>query len=365
MPHPRVKVGAPRYTAPEPATEHLAMSDSAWILGAPRRDLALILLPGLAGLAIAALFTDGSRPLLLAALVAATLIDSGHVYLTVWRTVFRPAERRAAHIYWSVPLAIFAAVALWLALPLPGLWTALVYLTVYHHVRQFYGVSRWYQKLAGRFDAPSGRWLYALTLIPFALFHVRPGVRVALFSGDDLLLSPHAGLYTAGLAAFALVVAAWLFREVRLWRRGHREPGRVLSIAAPALLYALCFLVARTETAILLPLLLSHGIPYFALMGHSLRRLEPARYRTALGTAFVLLATAALFGGAESWLEHSVITTQTPNYASAGVSTGQALLTALLLVPLVSHYIWDAFIWRGDHRDARVIYAAASRPRSL
>ncbi|MEZ4265932.1 MAG: hypothetical protein R3F39_06100 [Myxococcota bacterium] len=333
------------------------MPAAQWILGSPPRDLALILLPGLAGFALAALFAEGSQALLLGALVAATLVDSGHVYLTAWRTVLRPDERRASRVYWVVPLAVVLVVALWLWLALPGLWTALVYLTVYHHIRQFYGVSRWYQKLAGRFDAASGRWLYALTLTPFALFHARPGVRISLFSGDDLLLRPHATLYAIGLAAFALLVAAWLFREATLWRRGLREPGRVLSIAAPAGLYAASFLVARTETAILVPLLLSHGIPYFALMGLSLRRLEPARYRTVLGTVALLLLTAALLGSAETWFEHSVITTQNPHYARAGVSAAQALLTGLLLVPLLSHYIWDASIWRGDHRDARTIYA--------
>jgi hypothetical protein len=333
------------------------MPAAHWILGSPRRDLTLILLPGLAGFALTGLFADGSRGLLLGALIAAAVVDSGHVYLTAWRTVLRPDERRASRVYWTVPLAVVAVVALWLVLALPGLWTALVYLTVYHHIRQFYGVSRWYQKLGGRFDAASGRWLYALTLTPFALFHVRPGVRISLFSGDDLLLHPQPTLYATGLAAFGLLVAAWLFREIALWRRGVREPGRLLSIAAPAGLYAACFLVARTETAILVPLLLSHGIPYFALMGLSLRRLEPARYRTALGTALLLVLTAALLGGAESWFEHSLITTQTPNYARAGVSAAQALLTGLLLVPLLSHYIWDASIWRGDHRDARTIYA--------
>lgn len=338
------------------------MPAAHWILGSPRRDLALILFPGLAGFALVGLFAPGSQGLLLGALIAAALVDSGHVYLTAWRTVLRPEERRASRVYWTVPLAIVLVVALWLLLALPSLWTALVYLTVYHHIRQFYGVSRWYQKLGGRFDAASGRWLYALTLVPFALFHLRPGVHIALFSGDDLLLRPHATLYAIGLGAFTLLVAAWLIREAALWRRGIHEPGRVLSIAAPAALYAGCFLVAQSETAILVPLLLSHGVPYFAMMGLSLRRLEPARYRTLLGTALLLVATAALFGGAETWFEHTVITTQTPHYARAGVSAAQALLTGLLLVPLLSHYIWDASIWRGDHRDARAIFSPARAP---
>ncbi|MCB9730691.1 MAG: hypothetical protein H6746_19630 [Deltaproteobacteria bacterium] len=334
------------------------MPASRWILGSPARDLSAILLPGLAGLALASLLAADSRALVLGALVAAVVVDSGHVYLTAWRTVLRPAERRASRIYWGVPLAVVAAITLWLLLALPGLWTALVYLTVFHHVRQFYGVSRWYQKLAGRFDAPSGRWLYALTITPFLIFHVRPGVRISLFSGDDLLLHPHPGAWLLGLGLFAVLALAWLSREALLWRRGVREPGRVLSIAAPATLYALCFLVARTEATILVPLLLSHGIPYFALMGLSLRRLEPARYRTALGTVALLLLTAVVLGGAESWTEQNIITTETPNYARTGVSLAQALLTGLLLVPLLSHYIWDAFIWRGDHRDARTIYTS-------
>jgi hypothetical protein len=333
----------------------------AWILGKSYLDSLLILFPGLAGAALSRGLAADSTAFLLYAFFAVTLIDSGHVYTTVWRTIFRREERRSHPIYWLAPLLVFTGAALWIWCRAPYLWTFVVYATVFHHITQFYGFLCWYQRLNTRTCWISRGLLYALLILPFLLLHVRsfPAQKIILYADRDILFFPHSGLLHAGLIGYGLVAAAWLVFEVRLLLRGIHEWNRMLAILGPALLYAWCFLRGRSTEEIILPLLLAHGIPYMAVMGLSLTRLNPSRFGSMAVACGAVIATAAVFGSLE-WLYEEYVVDVSNDYLWIPTSLGYGLLVGAYLVPTLCHYIFDGRIWKGRHREARLIYGAGS-----
>ena len=324
---------------------------SRWILGSPWRDAAWILFPGPLAIAALFLFAAPSRGLSLAFLIGFAFIDSGHVFTTAWRTFLRAEERRSSALYWAVPLGVAVSVGLWHGFGLPRLGSFVTYATVFHHIRQFYGMLRWYEKLNGRRRPASAWFLYALCAAPLALFHVKPGAFSALSPGD-LFLAPMPRVYAAGLLVYAGLAAAWLAYEARLAASGAPEWNRVAAVGGPALVYGLGLLAPSPER-LLFPMIVAHGIPYFAVMHQSLRRLDPAGYPSPLKAAAVLAATAIVLGGADSLVDQAFIG---PMQGGA-THLWNTLLVCLTLTPVLSHYALDAYIWRAGHRDGRTVYA--------
>lgn len=332
-----------------------------WILGDEVADGALILFPGVLWAAAFPLLPEKSAAVGLLAFFAVAIVDAGHVYATLWRTYFRPEERSSSPIYWIAPLAVVAVVTGWFALGLPKVWSFVVYATLFHHFRQYYGMLRWYERLNGRTCRVSEGFLYLLLALPFALMHVRPEPALKdlmLYAKDDIFLAPNEAAWRTGLWLLAAVWAAWAAFEARLLARGVRELNRLLAVLAPAALSAWCFLKGKDAFSMILPLMIAHGVPYFAVVGLSLRRLDRRRFASTAWTLGLLAATAGGFGLLEWGLEEWALDINNA-YVSSPIGFWNSLLLAAYLAPLLCHYILDGYIWTGRHREAKLVYARA------
>jgi len=322
-----------------------------WILTSPRSEFLFLYLPGLLGLLFAILIPDLGESSLLYALIATALVDSGHVYTTAWRTLLSPAEFRSSKSYLILPLFFFFAFSAWYGLGAYGLWKFIVYATIFHHVRQLYGINKWYQSLNGRVDRNSDYFLYFLSVIPFLAYHFRPGVPANYYSQEDLFLFPFREVYLGFCVLFITGVIFWLVYEYKLFVKGIREPNRFVGVFFPAILYGQCFLLAQTLSQVLFPLLLSHGIAYMAILALSLERTQRDRFRSFWIALFVIVLTAAFFGGLESFWEEgqSEFTSGLPLFLRAS-------LIGATLTPLFCHYAFDARIWKKGHREGALVF---------
>lgn len=325
-----------------------------WILGKARLEFLLLYLPGLISIFLAILFPHLGDESIIYALLATAIIDSGHVYTTSWRTFLHPEELKSSKIYFILPGILFFIFFLWHNSGMKGLWSFVVYATLFHHVRQVYGFSKWYQGLNKRQDKTSDYFLYSLCIFPMIAYHFREGVPGNYYSDTDLFLTPNNTVLKVSYIIYAGILAGWIVREMRLWKEGTREINRLLSVGFPALVYGYCFFVARTFSQVLFPLLFIHGVPYIAVLGQSLYRTRKNRFRNFSMALLIVSFTAVIFGLGESWFESNVISSADPiNYLTS-------FLVGVWLTPLFCHYLFDAIIWKRSHRESALVMGKVS-----
>lgn len=326
-----------------------------WILGSFKMEAMFFFLPGLLGMVVAMAFPHFGDTSLIYGLIATALIDSGHVYTTFWRTFFHPEERNSSRAYWLIPLAIFIFFFGWYFSKLPGLWSFVVYSTLFHHVRQVYGFSKWYQALNKRTDKISDYFLYALAVGPIFIYHFRPDAIGNYYSSGDLFLYPDFQVYRSLLFVYSVILVGWIMYERRVWLSGRKEINRVLSVGFPAMIYAFSFFMGKTVSQILFPLLFLHGIAYCGVMGLSLQKTRGGWFSTISKSLLIVCGTAVFFGLLESWLEGGFVG---ENRRLKGFIP--SLVVGLYLTPLYCHYLFDAMIWKRSHREAKIIYGQSS-----
>jgi hypothetical protein len=317
-----------------------------WILGSFKKEASFFFVPGLLSVLIAISFPHLGESSLLYGLLATALIDSGHVYTTAWRTFFHKEERQSSRaLYLLFPVFFFLIFFIWFATGARGLWMFVVYSTLFHHIRQVYGFSKWYQALNKRSDQSSDFFLYSLALIPIIAYHFRPGAIANYYTMNDLFLFPQLDIFKSFIMIYATFLSGWIIYELRSWKQGKREINRIFSIAFPAFIYGYCFFFGKTLTQTLFPLLFIHGVSYCAVISQSLYRTQPMKFKNLLLSSTIVIVTAVLFGLTESWME-SHIPIDSPGSILGGVLVG------FWLTPLFCHYLFDAIIWKRNHRES-------------
>ena len=320
----------------------------AWILGSLRKDILWLYVPGLAALLLSFFFILPSPSLAYVAytFVALQFFDSGHVYTTLWRTYLNPEERRRRKAYWIAPVIFFVLFFSWSYFQIPGLAAFIIYATIFHNVRQFFGIQKWYQRLNKRFTVWTDRFLYFNCFMPFLIAHFRTGpLWNQDYSEQDIWRFPNENLYRGLLVVYLLGLTAWLVWEI-LELKKHREWNRFLSTAFPTALYGSCFLLGKTASEVVFPLVVAHGVSYFALMTLALSRTQK-RFVNVQIASLVVLLTALIFGSLEGVFEENYL-----DLSNAVLSP----LIAVYLTPLFCHYYFDAFLWKGTHPESSRIY---------
>lgn len=326
-----------------------------WIFGDYKKDFLWLSLPAVLAVIFAHAFlpAQSSMKFLVFAFVAKGLLDSGHVYTTVWRTYFHKPERERLALYYYLPVALFVMFFSWIYFEWPLLGAVIIYVTLFHNMRQFLGISKWYQKLNSQYDRWSNYFLYALCILPFAVYHFRhlPRTGDMYYSGETAFFYPNYTLENYASRIYWLHVFAWLVHEGISFRK-QQEWNRLTSVAVPAVVYGTSFLLTSNEAAVIFPLVISHGASYLALNALAMERTQLIRwgkYSLAVGAVF---GTALFFGSLEFIFD---------DFKGDDSSTLTAGISALILTPLFCHYIYDAFLWKRSHPESSLIYANTLR----
>jgi hypothetical protein len=331
-----------------------------WIFNDLRKDSLWLYLPGLIALALSWSLpsTDSSVAFLIYAFLAKEFFDSGHVYTTLWRTYLNPVERARTRIYLYAPIVLFLFFFSWGFLQLPYLGALVVYATIYHNVRQFFGISKWYQRLNGKFRRYSDYFLYFNCWMPFLIAHFRMDfVWNSYYSPQDIFRWPNEQIFQVLMVIYFAGILAWLGYEISIARK-HPEWNRILAIAFPSLLYGIAFIRGRTAMEMIFPLVVAHGVGYFALMSFALNKTQE-RFFNFRKAVVLILVTALFFGVLEAYYE-DLLDLSTP-----AVSGTMAFLIAIYLTPLFCHYYFDSFLWKAQHPDAKSIYSDYTKYKNI
>ncbi len=290
-------------------------------------------------------------------------IDVAHVYSSLFRTYFDKDEfQRRRKLYLVVPVLSWAVgVAIYALLGAGYFWSGVAYFAIYHFVRQQYGFLMLYRRgepvgdLGYRIDQIA---IYLATVYPLVYWHTYPR-NFQWFSDFDVVHIPWVWPEYLCRAAYVLALGAFLVKEANRWRTtGSLNVGKCLLLIATAAAWGTGIIVFNGDLTFTLINIVSHGVPYMALIWiyQYRKRSAPAhaenRFLRFFQFKYLPLYVLALMGLAYFeegiwdwfvWREHADIFGKMYIPASA---TGLILLVPLLTMPQVTHYILDAYIWR-------------------
>jgi hypothetical protein len=296
----------------------------------------------------------------LAWLVIVVLIDVAHVYTTIFRTYADAAARRERRaLLVAVPLVAWLGGIMLYSLGELAFWRVLAYVAVFHFVRQQYGFVRIYS----RNDDPNDRhrrWLrrvdataiYAATLYPLLYWHVSQPKSFHWFVEGDFFELPWPLLERIGFAVYTAILCAYVASQAyELWRRRTLNIPKNLVVIGTALSWYVGIVAFDGDWTFTLTNVVSHGIPYFALVWSHKRRERSTLFR--LRFVPVYLGIVALLAYCEEylwdgfiWREHLDLFPWAAQLPHLGARELLTVVVPLLAVPQLTHYALDGFLWK-------------------
>jgi hypothetical protein len=286
------------------------------------------------------------------------LVDVAHVWATIFRVYLDSHERRRRPLlYWGTPAWAFSlALVCYLYSP-SYFWRGLAYLAVFHFVRQQYGWVALYRgraKESGAFD----RWIdtaaiYAASVFPLIHWHAHLPQNFWWFIPGDFARLPSLSAEIAE-PIYWLVMFAYVARLA--WRHlvsRNPNPGKDVVVLTTAICWYVGIVHFNSDYAFTVTNVIIHGVPYFVLIYRLGRRRvdqgAPGGVRLLrLGPAAFVVALACLaFAEEMGW--DRLLWHDRPWLFGGGIDiTGlaEAVAVAVLVVPQLTHYVLDAFIWR-------------------
>mmetsp|Transcript_27964 Transcript_27964/g.80618 ORF Transcript_27964/g.80618 Transcript_27964/m.80618 type:complete len:387 (+) Transcript_27964:53-1213(+) len=303
-------------------------------------------------------------------LVLETMIDVAHVYSTLWRTVL---DSEATALNWmlylvAVPgllvptLFVNMVFGTWLG------WSLLAYFAMFHFAKQPFGLLCLYKARYGERGASDFRWDYwtciAAAGLPILLWHAGEFPEFLWFKADDEKLFSLPGFARRPLwALYGLVPIFWLARLAhRYATEGKVNVGKLWIMAATYFTWYMGFTAHSVRHLAFVDLF--HGFSSMALVYHVAQRRYRAwrerqpdtmRCTDRFGEAVVAspwsyLGLLVVLGCAEelAW-EVLVHREYLPRYGvnlPGLTQKHEAVATSVLMLPQLSHYFLDAYIWK-------------------
>ncbi len=291
-------------------------------------------------------------------------VDVAHVYASLFRTYW-DSSLQARALLWTVPLVCWGTGAVLYAMGSNYFWMALTYLAVFHFVRQQYGFAMIYSRQETGvplfFKRIDRLTIYAATVYPLLFWHTHLPRQFNWFvDGDFIRVDSPAASALAGWA-YVFLILTYLLKEILMIIRFNTfNLPRNLVIGGTAFSWYIGIVRLNNDFAFTVTNVVSHGIPYLALVwiygrnnpqANSARIFAQSFFRLRmvpifLGLLFSLAYLEEGFWDGFIWRDHPTLF---PAFRSLPIIRNQALLTLLvplLALPQSTHYIFDAFLWR-------------------
>lgn len=301
------------------------------------------------------------------------LIDVAHVYSTLYRTYFDKEAYQAQQTkLLLIPFISFVVMVLLYTQSALLFWRVLAYTAVFHFVRQQYGFMRIYSRkeisnaLFRKIDAVT---IYTASIYPILFWHFSGNRNFSWFvEGDFIQLSFTSGILTIAGILYIIVLLTYLIKEIIfIFRTGYFNIPRNAVVAGTAASWYFGIVYFNGDMAFTLLNVVSHGIPYMALIwlygkkknstskSTGLMRLVFSRYGLLLflGIIFLLAFIEEGLWDVTLWKEHSQVF-HVFNFSNNRLNnTALSIIVPLLALPQVTHYIIDGFIWRIKKQDLK------------
>ena len=303
-------------------------------------------------------------------IVLVLLVDVAHVYSTLYRTYFDPAEfqsRRA--LYVLVPIIAATGGIILYSLGALVFWRALAYLAVFHFIRQQYGFMMIYarqERVSSWSRALDKLAIYSSTLYPLIYWHTHLPRNFNWFVEGDFFTINSSRLCDAAGVVYAFIFAAYVVKEIDLFRRTRKvNIPRNLVLLGTAVSWYVGIVYLNSDLAFTATNVIAHGIPYMALVWayeQKKTRKDPrAKWSLPISRSKffswklvpVYVGVLALLAYFEEglwdgfvWREHLAVFPIFNKLPALSDHATLALLVPILALPQSTHYLLDGFIWR-------------------
>jgi hypothetical protein len=296
-------------------------------------------------------------------LLLVLLVDVSHVYSTLFRFYWEKALfQQYKTLLVIIPVAAFAIGVTLHFYDSFLFWRILAYVALYHFIRQQYGFLRLYSRQENSLQWMrwlDGAMIYAATLYPVTYWHLNLTDSLAWFVPNDFIALKGISHWPF-LMVYLVLATTYLGKEIILFIRTKSfnipKNGIVLGTC---LSWYVGIVLFRGDLTFTLLNVVSHGIPYMGLIWLYGERKGGAAFLPGVkGIAVFTLVLVFLaymeefFWDVLVWKEHTSLFPLFTNWNPIVSHSILSLLVPFLVLPQVTHYVLDGFIWRFS-KDAR------------
>lgn len=337
------------------------MKDRSPWLANPAKESWLILAPSILPVLIVFVFRDYFVTHHVSSLwwiMLVLCIDVGHVYSTLFRMYWdRPTFEQYKRLLVVIPVAALMVGTVLHTYDSMLFWRILAYVAVFHFVRQQYGFMRLYSRKEQR--STFQKWIdnaaiYSATLYPIAYWHLHLTDDLSWFIQGDFIPVRFSGIDPWLTGLYLTLLITYIIKEIISGTR-HRYfnvPKNMIVLGTYASWYV-GIVMFQGDLIFTLLNVVAHGIPYMGLIW--IHGEKKAFRRFSFSWKGVVIFMTILVGLAyleESiwdvfvWHDHPDVFPWSAFFDSAAMSPWLSVLVPLLVLPQVTHYVLDGFIWR-------------------
>lgn len=339
-----------------------------WIFN-KKIDFNLILLPMIGIPLFFILFPNINNFTLVFFLIAVQLFDVGHVYTTIWMTIFDKEEFQSnKKLYLYTPIIISIIFFSWIYLKIPYFWSFIAYFTIYHNIKQGYGIQRWYQKVNKRFCKNSNIFFYILTVFPVFIAHFREDLIISFYTEKKDMLFRYSGpdfhifnIQFDNLLLFILLVfyfftlIYFFINEFLIYKKIQKfELSRFLYMVSFIFMYGISFIYFDHIIKIASAIIISHALIYIYILYNKLPKLYPNKFNKKNKLILYLTLTILISSSINYYIQENLI--DVSYHYLHNIDILQILFIIIYVIPTICHFIWDSHIWKSNHRFSKKIY---------
>jgi hypothetical protein len=285
-------------------------------------------------------------------------IDVSHVYSTLFRLYWdKSTFKKYKRLLIVIPVIGFLvgfSLHLYDSLLF---WRILAYIAVYHFIRQQYGFLRLYSryetynKLHKLIDTIA---IYAATIYPLAYWHFNATNKLAWFVKGDFIKIDEPHILPILTVAYFLIIVSYVIKEiiVSIKNKAFNFPKNLI-VTGTFLSWYFGIVAFQADLIFTLLNVVAHGIPYMALIWiHGQKKSATAFKFNLKGISIFILVLIVLAYVEENlwdslvWKDHAEIFPLLSTESPVNNTTLLSIVVSILVLPQITHYVLDGFIWR-------------------
>lgn len=293
------------------------------------------------------------------------LVDVGHVYSTIFRTYLDKVQwQMHKREMIAIPIVSFLVAVLLYQISFDFFWRIIAYAAVFHFIRQQYGLMKVYDRhnTDTNDKLVNAITIYASTIYPLIYWHCYGPFEFNWFTANDFLFFKNLLLETIAKPLYISILCIYIFKTIyKFVQQKIINIPVLLIVSGTALSWYFGIVYFKSDLTFTLLNVVSHGIPYIALIWifgkkQSSNHQNQYPFYHYFFTKYSLplfLFIPIIFGFIEEgfwdslvWKEHQSIFSFFYSITPPIFIKAKMFLIPLLIVPQLTHYILDGFIWK-------------------